>query len=337
MDDPAHKKNEERHRDVARATRREFLVSAAAVAATAAIPSRVFATPPALYPPTDLSYFERPITPADAALEFGYAAITWQGNELQAIEDIASLGFPGIQLRSPAIAEFHSSPAEVSELLAQHHLKMVALSSGNLSIDHPAADELALHTAHAEFVRDAGGLYLQVICERPKGRTATPDDYTRMGRLLTELGKRTADRGIPLAVHHHMSSLAERPEETESIFAAADERYVKLLLDVAHWLQSGGDPVKALEQYRSRLLFLHLKDVITLEGAEAAAAGRNYRFVELGRGRVDLPGVFAAIKRIQYRGWAVVELDAPPDKSHTARECGEINKRYLEEKAGYTI
>ena len=125
--------------------------------------------------------------------------------------------------------------------------------------------------------------------------------------------------------------------QTCALPISADERYVKLLLDVAHWLQSGGDPVKALEQYRSRLLFLHLKDVITLEGAEAAAAGRNYRFVELGRGRVDLPGVFAAIKRIQYRGWAVVELDAPPDKSHTARECGEINKRYLEEKAGYTI
>lgn len=290
-----------------------------------------------MYPPTDLSYFEKPIAPDGAALEFGYAAITWQGNDRRSIEDISALGFPGIQLRSPAIEEFHSRPAEVSALLAQHHLKMVALSSGYLSIDHPASDELSLHTAHAEFVRDAGGLYLQVICERPKGRAATSDDYTRMGRLLTELGKRTADRGIPLGVHHHMNSLAERPEETEKIFHAADERYVKLLLDVAHWLQGGGDPVKALEQYRSHLLFLHLKDVITLEGTEASAAGRNYRFVELGRGRVDLPGVFAAINRIKYRGWAVVELDAPPEESRTAKECGEINKRYLQEKAGYTI
>ena len=35
-------------------------------------------------------------------------------------------------------------------------------------------------------MRDAGGKYLQVIDERPKGRPVTADDYRRLGRLLTD-------------------------------------------------------------------------------------------------------------------------------------------------------
>ena len=34
----------------------------------------------------------------------------------------------------------------------------------------PGIEEIAKHTAHAKFVRDAGGLYLQVTDDRPKDR-----------------------------------------------------------------------------------------------------------------------------------------------------------------------
>jgi inosose dehydratase len=54
--------------------------------------------------------------------------------------------------------------------------------------------------------------------------------------------------------------------------------------------------------------------------------------VELGRGRVDLPAAFAALKEIKFRGWAVIELDSVPDKSRTPKECAQISKQYVEEK-----
>ena len=52
-----------------------------------------------LYGPADLSYFADPIAPAPG-IRFGYAAITWEGNDLQAIREISELDFKGIQLRS---------------------------------------------------------------------------------------------------------------------------------------------------------------------------------------------------------------------------------------------
>jgi inosose dehydratase len=104
---------------------------------------------------------------------------------------------------------------------------------------------------------------------------------------------------------------------------------VKLELDIAHYQQGGGDPVRAIRQYRDRLLFLHIKDVEDLTTSDSR--GRAYRFVELGRGRVDLPAVFAALREVKFSDWAIIELDAVPDKSRTPKECAEISVKYLEE------
>ena len=318
-------------------SRRAFLSGLGVMtAATAlpAVPGYASGNPP-LYPPMDLSYFDTPISPAPADILFGYASITWGGNDRQAIEDIRSLGFRGIQLRANVVQEFGGA-AELRDLLEKHQLKMIALSSGGVRID-PAlqAEEIAKHTANAKFVHDVGGLYLQVTDERPKDRAITAADYKRLGRLISEIGKRTADLGVSLGYHNHMGSLGEHPEEVEQILEAVDPRYAKLELDVAHYFQGGGDPAKAIEKYNDRLLFLHIKDV---EPAPPdSAAKRPYRFVELGRGKVDLPAVFEALCKVNFRGWAIVELDVVPDKTRTPKESGAISKKYLEEKLGVTV
>jgi len=268
--------------------------------------------------------------PASVGIQFGYAAITWGGEDERAIEDISALGFPGIQLRASILARFGERPAALRELLAQHHLTFVALSSGNVSID-PAAEAsiIAEHVGHAKFLRDAGGLYLQLIDERPKGRAVEPADIQRLGRLLTEIGKRVADLGVQAAYHPHMGSIGEKPNDIDRVLDASDPRYVRLLLDVAHYQVGGGDPVAAIRRHADRLLFLHIKDV-----RRPAVGAGAYEFVELGRGSVDLRGVFAALRDVHFNGWAVVELDSVPDRGGTPKDAAAISKRYLEDVIG---
>lgn len=252
--------------------------------------------------------------PPAARIRFGYAAITWGGNDRQAIDDISSLGFRGIQLRQAAVATWGERPAELKELLAQRHLTLVALSSGNLT-----PDNVDQHVRNAQFHRDAGGLYLQVLDERPKGRDVVADDYRRLGELLTDLGKRTADLGIRLGYHNHMGALGETPDQVARILDAADPRYVHLELDTGHYQQAGGDPAEAIRRHAGRLLFLHIKDL-----------DASNRFVELGRGKVDFTAVFAALDQTGFDGWGVVELDAVPDQARTPKESGAIARAYLE-------
>jgi inosose dehydratase len=303
-------------------TRREFLAASSYLTVSCAASVSYVA-----------SGFSRTLEAA-MTMQFGYAAITWGSAVTQAIDDIAAVGFRGIQLRGEAFAQFGSRPQELRELLERRRLTFAVLSSGNLSID-PARerDELATHTGHARFVRDAGGIYLQVIDERPKGRAVVADDYRRLGRLMTELGKRTSDLGVPLVYHHHMNSTGEKPEEVAAVLDAADPEHVRLLFDVAHYQQGGGDPVAALRKYRDWIEVVHLKDVRAGGAGGAGTAGgagsRAYEFVELGRGRVDMPGVFAALREIGFGKWAIVELDRVPDPGRTPKESAEQNKKYL--------
>ena len=320
-------------------SRRHFIASLGAVAAASAVPLKTFASAlePPLYPLVDLSYFNHPITPAPGMIRFGYAAITWENNDAQAIKEISELGFPGIQLRSNILKDYGDRPTALRDLLSQYHLEMVALSSGGVSIaPGKETDEITKHVRNAKFVHDVGGHYLQVTdSARPKGRKPEAADFKGLGRVLTEIGKRAVDLGVPVGYHNHMGSLGEAPDEVDRIMEAADPRYVKLELDIAHYQQGGGDPARAIRQYHNRLLFLHIKDVESV--ATSDERGHAYRWVELGRGRVNLPAVFAALKEVRFRGWTVIELDSVPDKSKTPRECALISKKYVEEKLGMKV
>jgi inosose dehydratase len=293
-------------------SRRDFITGISALGVVALSPGLKFASP------------------ASSTIRLGYAAITWGGNDALAIKEVAELGFPGIQLRSNILKEYGEKPEALRELLAQHKLEMVAFSSGGVGITPGSADEeVAKHVRNAKFVAAVGGRYLQVTdSARPKDRKPEAADFTQLGKVLGEIGKRAGDLGVPVGYHNHMASLGEAPDEVDRIMDAADPRYVKLELDIAHYFQGGGDPVKAINKYRDRLLFLHIKDVEQFTTADAR--GNTYRFVELGRGKVDVAGAFAALKKIKFDGWAVIELDGVPDKARTPKESAEISKLYLQ-------
>jgi inosose dehydratase len=323
-------------------SRRQFIISIGAAGVAPLIPRSGSAGPgekPLLYPPVDLSYFDKPLTPAPFEVHFGYASITWEGNDDQAIKDVSECGFRGIQLRSPILKQYGDRPGALRELLDRYRLEMVALSSGDVRSEAATmADQVELHVRNARFVHEVGGRYLQLTGPpRPKNRQPVADDYKAAARALTEIAKRSVDLGVPVGYHNHMNTLSEGPEELDWVMDAADPRYVKLELDIAHYKQGGGDPAKAVVKYRDRILFLHIKDVESTPPAEGRDAKHSYRFLELGRGTVDIPAVFAALKQVNFSGWAVVELDRVPDKGRTPKECALISKRYIEEKLGLKV
>jgi inosose dehydratase len=258
-----------------------------------------------------------------AHISVGYAAITWGGDDEKAIEDIAAVGYQGIQLRSSVLAKYGDRPQALRDMLSQHHLTFAVLSSGNLVSD-PAVekDQIALHVEHAKFIKAAGGQMLQVIDERPKGRPVTADDYARVGRLLTELGKRTADVGVPLVYHHHMNSTGEKPQEIAAVLEAADRDHVGLLFDIAHYQQGGGDPVVAIRKYRDWIKVVHLKDVTPASNAQ------GFEFVELGHGKVDVKACATALRDIAFSGWAIVELDRAESGS-SPKACAAANADFV--------
>ena len=273
---------------------------------------------------------QRPATKNKANIQWAYSAITWGGNDVQAISDISSLGFSGIQLRSNAFPVYGQKPEELKHLLDQAKLKLAMFSSGSADINTGNDEaQIATHVAHAKFVKALGGKYIQVTnSSRPKTGTPSQEDLVKYGKLLTAVGKRTAQEGITVAYHNHMGQLGQTPEEVKVILDNADPRYVSFLLDIANYQQGGGDPAAAIHTYKDRLKALHIKDVRDKQ-TEGSTGG--YVFVELGRGRVNLPAVLEAINAVGFTGYAVIELDAVPEKEKKPLECARISSAYLKD------
>lgn len=95
--------------------------------------------------------------------------------------------------------------------------------------------------------------------------------------------------------------------------------------------------MKGIAQYKDHIALLHIKDLAKPFDLPVGNPRRLEDFVELGRGNVNIPGVFDALRRIKFHGWAMVELDSENDKSRTPKESAEISKKYLQEKLGINI
>lgn len=274
-------------------------------------------------------------TAKSKSFRMGYSAITWGGNDELAIEELSGLGFKGIQLRANTYAKYKDNPAEIKALLDSKGMSLVMFSSGNVEID-PAKKEAnaAMHLNHARFVKALCGTSIQLTNSLRKNNIPpTADELARLAVAMNEIGALTKEIGIQATYHNHMNQYGETPEEVDVLVKAMDPAYVRLLLDVAHYHQGGGNPAEAVLKYQKVLHSLHIKDVeCPIKGDSNP---KSYKFVELGQGNVDLLGVFAALDKIKFSGWAIVELDAVPDKAKLPVQCAQISKDFLQGRIAY--
>jgi inosose dehydratase len=298
-------------RELLRSGRRRFLVGAGAAGLAAVAPRA-----------------GRAAAKTPAGISIGYAAITWGDRGAKtAITEIAAAGYTGIQLRLNILKEFETPEALKAEL-AKNKLTFACLSGGGPGADPAKRQaEVDKFLEGAKFAKAAGALSVQATSPR-RGEKVTPEELKSFAETLNAIGKRTAEMGLPLVFHPHMNQIGQNPEEVDAIMKASDPKYVKLLLDTGHWAAAGGDPVKGIKAHAKRLAMLHIKDV------KDKAPG--YEFVELGQGKVDFPAVFAALKSVGYKGWAVVELDRVPE-GRAPKDAAIANKAFLEKTLGLKV
>lgn len=284
------------------------------------------------------SWLTRHAMAAENEINVGYHAITWGDNVDQAINEIAELGFRGIQIRRADYEKYAGRVSEFKEILAARKLTVVSISTGKVTIKpETEKQELEDRLKMAKWMKDIGGLYLQATDGvRAKVGVNDLDDFKKLGRRLTEIGKRTfGEHGIKLGFHNHMNNLGERREEFDRIMEATDPKHLWALLDIAHMQASGGDPVKLTRDYINRLIYPHFKDVVIHPSGAAGLDGKpprpKYDFVELGQGRVNIPAVLQIMKDYRFKGWIIIELDKSPT-GRTPKESAAISKKYVEEK-----
>lgn len=161
----------------------------------------------------------------------------------------------------------------------------------------------------------------------PSGRDADMDAYLRRSREFIRVCGRF---GIKAALHNHMDQRIETQPELERFMTECPDAY--LLLDTGHLNAAGGNVLEIVEKYASRIVAIHLKDVILEEGRDENGRAKKWKFCELGSGNsgLDNGAVMKALVAKGFDGWVMIEHD------HHVREPLEDLKTSLDylRKAG---
>jgi sugar phosphate isomerase/epimerase len=136
-----------------------------------------------------------------------------------------------------------------------------------------------------EEARTLGARYL--VCPSvDAGERGTADDWKRVCRTLSGIGRAIRSQGLVLAYHNHDFEFVPFDDGTTPfrlLMAETDPRDVKVELDVYWVAKAGLDPVQHLTGIHDRIVLVHLKD-LAADGSTA----------EVGSGLLDMERVVRA-------------------------------------------
>jgi inosose dehydratase len=141
----------------------------------------------------------------------------------------------------------------------------------------------------------------------PSPSTEETKAIANMAKIMNDVGKIAIEQyGIRTGVHNHVDGLIENPRQIDQLMEQTDPRYFGLSPDTAQVWMGGGDPVRIIEKYKKRIVYLHYKDV---RAYHRGLRGYLDNVIELGRGVIDFPALHRILKSVNYRGWITIDLD----------------------------
>jgi inosose dehydratase len=126
-----------------------------------------------------------------------------------------------------------------------------------------------------------------------------------------------AGAGLRCALHPHVGTMIERPEEVDRVLSDSS---VDLCLDTGHLLIGGNDPVALARRAPERVSHVHIKDVDGELASRVLSGERTYSdavhdglYRPLGQGSVDVRAFVSVLEDAGYDGWYVLEQDVMLD------------------------
>lgn len=118
------------------------------------------------------------------------------------------------------------------------------------------------------------------------------------------------DIPVKMALEPHYHSQYQDVEDYDVIFSAIDHPKVGITVDTGHFHSAGVDTIAFIQKYAGKIWNMHLKDHV---GTESVA---------IGKGEINLRGIFEVLHEIDYRGPIALELEVT-DKENLPRYVEE--------------
>ena len=264
-----------------------------------------------------LSFLERV---AGAPISWGVCEVPGWGLELpvnRVLSEMRELGLSATELGSDGYLP--TQPDELRKVCAAHDLEMIG-GFVPLVLHDPAQREASLAAAEraAALMGGAGGsLFITAMVatfDWAPRYEIDADGWAHTAAMLAEVEEIVAGFGMRQAIHPHLGTMIERPEDVKNVL---DRSEVGWTFDMGHLMIGGYDPVEFLADARDRIVHVHLKDVHLDRAAPVFALEQsimegvqNGMFCPMGDGDVPVAEVVTELERTGYDGWYVLEQDA---------------------------
>jgi sugar phosphate isomerase/epimerase len=133
------------------------------------------------------------------------------------------------------------------------------------------------------------------------------NDWKWNADLFNKFGKQVSAAGMTFGYHNHSAEFKKIDGKTafDFLFGNTDPAHVKIELDVGWVVVAQQDPIAILNQYKDRVIALHVKDVTKRESAD-----KDPPSVALGEGVIDWKKVIGTAKANGTRAF-FYEQEAP--------------------------
>jgi sugar phosphate isomerase/epimerase len=225
-------------------------------------------------------------------IRLGVSSLVW-GFDLSAqdqmewfLREASEIGYEGMLVFEASVMPWLDRPAEFRSLLDRYGMDMAGVIL-RPNIDYGTTERLTA------FMAAVGADVMNI-----SGRDGTKAEWDIVIPALQRHAEIAHKNGVRAVYQHHTGWIAETMEDYERLLKDTDRTYLGVMTDCGHATKDFvGHSAQEFILRHPELDYIEFKDY---------APESDLRTV-VGRGLCDWPAVADAIRKIDYRGWIVVE------------------------------
>lgn len=236
--------------------------------------------------------------------------------------DLKYAGFPGVELME-IILRHDDAVTRLTDLIHTYSLPVTG-TSYNANMWHKEEHQKILEDIEliVERLHQVGGTMLGITVGDAQ-HVKTEDELDAQAEILKKIMAVCNKNKVEPNLHNHTFEVTNGLHDLKGTLKRIPD--IKLGPDL-NWLIRGGvDPVWFIKTYGHQIVYMHIRD-----------QKANGKWTEaVGEGVTDFPAIAKALKEINYKGKAAVELafDSPPTRA--VKEDWKQSRNYVKKVFGW--